>query len=119
MDFIEIAAAFALTLSFLLLAWAIKGYLLRPTVCGKRAKITLVVNADTGAENLEREIGRLLWICRDGLLKADILILDTGMDSETAETATLLARKDPALLICKPGSLEKIITRGTVDGAKG
>ena len=119
MDLIEIAAAFALALSFILMTWAIKGYLLRPGVCGKRAKITLVVNADTGGENLEHEIGRLRWICRDGLLKADILILDTGMDGETAETAAQLAQRDPALLICKPGSLEKIITRGTVNGAKG
>lgn len=119
MDLIEIIAAFALALSFLLMTWAIKGYLLRPAVCGKKAKITLIVNADTGAENLEREVAGLRWLCKDGLLKADILILDTGMNSETAQTAALLAQKDPNLLICKPGSLEKIITRSTVHGDKG
>ena len=115
----EIVTAFALTLSFLLLIWTIKGLLLRPSKRGKSLRITALITAGSGTKNLEREVTNLRWLRQDGRLNADILIVDAGMDSETAELAGLLRRRDPSLLICRPDEIANIITRGIGNGEQG
>jgi len=118
MEAIEIITAFALSLSFLLLIWTIKGFLLRPVVCGKCSKITIVITADEKTRNLEQEIASLCYLREDGKLRADILIVDEGMDRQTEEIVGSLLRKNPSLQICRPDEIANIITRGIVNGAK-
>lgn len=119
MGAIEIIAAFALSLSFLLLMWTIKGFLLKPAVCGKGTKLTIVLAADEKTKELESEIASLCWLCQDRRLIADILIVDIGMSGETAEIASSLLRKNSALRICRPEEIANIVTRGIGNGAKG
>jgi len=118
MEAIEIITAFALSLSFLLLMWTIKGFLLRPAVCGRCSKITIVIMVDEKTKNLEQEVAGLCYLREDGKLRADILIVDAGMDSQTAEIAESLLRKNPSLRICRPDEIANIITRGIANGAK-
>ena len=118
MEAIEIITACALSLSFLLLIWTIKGILLRSAVCGKCSEITVVIMVDEKTKNLEQEIAGLSYLREDGKLRADILIVDVGMDSQTAEIAESLLRKNPSLRICRPDEIANIITRGIANGAK-
>ena len=119
METIEIIIAFILSLSFLLLMWTIKGFLLRPAISKSASKLTIVITADENMEDLEREVERLRWLMEDGLLFADILIVDLGMDSETAQIAKSLAQNNSSLRICRPEGLANIITRGIGNGAEG
>lgn len=119
MEAIEIITAFALSLSFLLLIWTIKGFLLRPIASKSTSKLTIVLTADEKTKDLDREVERLRWLREDGLLSADILIVDTGMDVETAHIANSLLQKNPSLRICRPEELANIITRGIGNGAEG
>ncbi len=118
METIEIITAFALSLSFLLLLWAIKGLLLRPAIRGHSLRVTAVITADANSKDLEREVTNLRWLREDGRLNADIIIVDAGMDSETAELAGSLQRRDPSLMICRPDEIANIITRGIGNGAE-
>lgn len=118
MEMIEILTAFALSLSFVLLIWTVKGFLLRPNACGKGSKITVLITADVCTKNLEREVTNLRWLREDGRLNADILIVDAGMEYETAEIALSLSRRDASIRICRPDEIANIITRGVGNGAE-
>ncbi|MEA4894104.1 MAG: hypothetical protein VB064_02460 [Oscillospiraceae bacterium] len=119
METIEIISAFALSLSFLLLIWTIKGFMLRPYARGGGIKITTVLTADGSTKNLEREVANLRWLKEDGRLRTEILIVDAGMNSQTAEVARSLQRRDPTIRICTPEEIANIITRGIPNGEKG
>lgn len=105
MELLEIIAAFTLSLGFVLLLWAVKGWLLWFPAPGRQLRLTVVVRARPGAGRLEHEITALRRLRRDGWLEADVLIVDLGMDGETAHMAKLLARDDPALAVCTPEEL--------------
>ena len=118
MDAIEIISAFALSLTFLLLIWTIKGSMLRPPTCGRRIRVTTVITADGSTKDLEREITNLRWLREDGRLLTEILIVDAGMNAQTAEIARSLQRRDPTINICTPEEIANIITRGIGNGAE-
>ena len=99
--------------------WTIKGLQLRPIKVGKNSKITIIIRADEKSENLERQIRGLSWLREDGILRADVLIVDIGMDEETAEIAHSIAKSNPAVTICKPTEIENMIKRSSSDGGKG
>ncbi len=119
MDIFETLTAFVLALSFLLLLWAVKGLLLRPARAGRHGRLTVLIRAAADVRSLEREISALRWLREDGLLKADILIVDMGMDDETALIARALSRDDCSVRICAPEQIINYIIRGSTDGGKG
>jgi Glycosyl transferase family 2. len=117
MEAIEIITAFVLSLSFLLLVWSIKGVLLRPFKGKNAARVTIVVTAAENAKNLEHCLAGLYRLREDGGLRAEILIVDNGMSSETEQVAAALLRKYPSLVICRPNEITNILTRGIANGA--
>ena len=119
MEAIEIITALLLSLSFLLLVWTVKGFLLRSALCGAGSNITIVVKTGEKTKDLERKIAALRWLREDGRLQADILIVDMGMDEETASLAESIRRSNPSVQICRPDEIANIITRGIRNGAKG
>ncbi len=118
MTAIDIIAAFVLSLTFLMLTWAIRGYLLRPAL-SKGSKVTIVLTADGDTSELESKIAGLCWLNDDRKLNADILIVDMGMNGQTASVADCLSRKYSSLRICTPDEIANIVTRGRGNGAKG
>ena len=118
MEVIEIITAFVLSLSFLLLIWTIKGFLLRPTVCERSPKATIILTADEKTKDIESTVAGLRWLKQNGQLNADILIVDAGMEYETAEIAMSLSRRDSSIRVCSPDEIANIITRGIANGAK-
>lgn len=118
MTAIDIIAAFTLSITFLLLTWSIRGYLLRPTL-RKSSKVTIVLTADGETKELENQIAGLCWLKQDGRLIADILIVDMGMNAETAQIAQSLSLKNSSVRICAPEEIANIVTRGMGNGAKG
>lgn len=119
MELLQIILAFFISLAFILVIWTVKGYLLKPVSFGKGSKLTLLISADGSSENLEREVSSLHRLIEEGRLCADILIVDVGMNRETAELATHMCQRNPELSICTPEELSNILTRGTSNGAEG
>lgn len=119
MTAVEIITVFILSLAFLLLIWNIKGFMLKPVVGGKKSCVTVIVTAGSDSKYLEHEIRGLRWLRGDGMLRANILIVDVGMDSETAQIADSLTKNDSTVTLCKPCEIEKIVVRSSSDGGKG
>ncbi|NLH01761.1 MAG: hypothetical protein GX488_07690 [Clostridiales bacterium] len=111
MEVLEVLTAFLLSLCFITLLWTLKGLLLRPVKAGKSPSMTVIIAAGKDSRNLEREVRGLRWLREDGRLYADILIVDTGMDSETARIAESLSKSTPWVTICRPDEIENIIIR--------
>ncbi len=109
MELLEIIAAITLSLGFVLLLWAVKGWLLWFPAPGRQLRLTVVVRTRSGAGRLEHEIAALRRLRRGGWIEADVLIVDLGMDSETAHMARLLSQDDPALGVCTPEKLAEHI----------
>ncbi|NLV86485.1 MAG: hypothetical protein GX025_04635 [Clostridiales bacterium] len=116
MDILKIALSMALSLGFLFLLWSIKGWLLRPTVGGKDASLTVTVSARGAAKNLEHTIYGLNWLRKSGSLYADILIVDEGLEPKAAELARLLSEDDMSIQVCSPDQIEYFIIRSCYDG---
>jgi len=119
MEALEIVLAFVLSLSIILLIWTLRGRLLRPVIGGKNSRVTVIVTAGENSKHLERAISGLRWLRDDGILKADVLIVDVGMDNETAQIAYSLSQNNSSIQICSPSEIEKIIIRGSNNGGKG
>jgi hypothetical protein len=118
MDLIEIAAAFMLSLSFILFLWMLKGFLLRPASRGNGNQVAVVVRTDGEAKEIDRVLAGLCWLRDDGLLKADIIVVGEGMDAVTEASLDALMRREPAISVCRPEALADYILRSTADGTE-
>ena len=81
------------------LIWLLRDVLLTPVPLGKNIRLSVVLRVDGAAPNLDRTVDALLWLIADGVLPADIVIKDLGMDSETRTIANLLARNNERVTV--------------------
>ncbi|MEG0035142.1 MAG: hypothetical protein RR743_00630 [Oscillospiraceae bacterium] len=109
MDAIQIVTAFALSISFVLCLWAIKGFLLKPVIGGNNMRVTVTLLASGSAKELERTLSGLIWLRENGTLHADILIIDAGMDTAAAEIARLTSKDHASVRVCTRENIEKYI----------
>ena len=116
MDILKITAAIVFCFAFLFLLWTIKGWLLRPVIGGKDSRLTVTVPVKGAAPELEQIISGLLWLKKNGTLNADILIVDEGLEQETAQLARLLSKDDMSVQVCSPDQIEYFIRRSCDDG---
>lgn len=114
----QVLAAFGLSVAFMLLLWSLKGFLLKPVKPQKDLKVTVLITANEAASGLEQEVKNLRWLKNDGRLDAELIIVDTGMDAEAAQTAALLSHDDPSVMLCRPGEIENKIIRSDGNGGK-
>jgi hypothetical protein len=119
MELLEIAAAFTLSLVFIFSLWALKGFLLRPAVRWKENQVTVVVRADGETEAMDHVLAGLCRLRGDGRLRADIVVVDEGMDALAEASVAALLRREASFSVCGPESLANHILRGTADGAEG
>lgn len=72
--------------------WLLRGMLLTPVVRGKNQTMTVYVTVNGPSPELENTVNGLLWLAENGTLRADIMIIDRGMDDGTRERAELMAK---------------------------
>lgn len=117
MEMMQIILAALLCMALLRLLWYAKGRLLRCGVdrhCNER--MTVIVSVNGSAPALENTVSRLTWLRKNGDLPADILLVDDGMDLDTARAARLLAEKSGTIHLCTPDQLEFFILRSCNHG---
>lgn len=117
-NIIQIIMAGVMCFAVLILLWQAKGRLLKKAWhCGDEKKISVVVAVNGSAPQLESTVSTLLWMRRNGDLPARILLVDDGMDLDTAFAARLLADNREGVYLCNPDQLEFFILRsGNYDG---
>lgn len=93
----DIVCAFVVAGTLILFIWLIRGMLLMPLKKGKHTKITIVVKVRDFEPCLEQTIMGLSWLESNGTLPGNVVILDDGMDEETAKVAQRLCRRQKGI----------------------
>lgn len=92
-------AAAVITVLLFLLCWLLRGVMLTPVKTGSNTSLKICLSV-TGAEPmLEQTVDSVLWLMENGTLSAEIVLLDCGMDAETAAVAEALARRGAVKII--------------------
>jgi len=107
--FTEIIIAVSAALGVFALIWVLSGAVQTPVKCGKNAKMWTVLSVRGSSPDLEQTIEGVLWLARRGTMKTDVIIVDMGMDEETAKIAGLLAGGNEKVTVCVRDDLETII----------
>lgn len=81
----------------ILFVWFLRGLMLTPVKKGKNTNVTVVVRVAGGEPCLEQTVKGLDWLRANGTLPGTILLLDEGMDLETARLAETLERSMAAV----------------------
>ena len=99
--FLQIVIALAGISVIFGVCWFVYGTLRTPVRCGKGAGVNLVVSAQGGAEGLEQTLDGLMWLRENGVLDAQLLIADCGLNEEGLTLAGQAVRKYGRIAICK------------------
>ena len=118
MEILQIIMAAVMCLALLTLLWQIKGSLLRSNSAHihEDEALTVTVAVNGSAPALEQTVSHLRWLRQNGDLPASILLVDDGMDLDTAAAARLMAQEDSGVYLCTPDQLEFFILRSCNDG---
>lgn len=117
MDILGIFIAFILSLGLMLLLWALKGSLLKSALRNRGEGLCLVLASGKDGAALEQELNALLWLRKDSLPRARLVLLDEGLSEGGRRLAEIFQLYEPALeVLTLPEAAEELIRRGT-DGA--
>lgn len=87
----ELIGTFLVAGAVILFIWLLRGLLLMPLKIGKHTKMTTVLHVTGHEPALEQTVKGLCWLRANGSLPGSVVILDDGMDTETAAVARKLA----------------------------
>ena len=110
--FLQITIALTGASVILGIIWFIYKALKTPVRCGQSTGIYAVVSAKDGAEGLEQTLDGLTWLREDGVLKAQILIVDCGLDEAGSALAEQAVKKYGKIAICKAEDVRQWIMEG-------
>lgn len=95
--FLNIAISLLLVAALILLMWYLRGVMLTPVKKGKNQRIDLMLWVSGPSPELESTVDGLKWLVANGTIRARIVIIDDGMDKDTAAVAEALSRKGIAI----------------------
>ena len=96
---LKLLLAFALAAALMALLWLLRGVMLTPVRAGANERLSVVITVTGAAPELENTVDALLWLNRNGTLRAQVLVRDAGMEEETRRAAELLERRGAVRLI--------------------
>lgn len=96
---LRILFAFAAAAALMMLLWLIRGVMLTPVRVGANERLSIVITVTGAAPELENTVDALLWLSRNGTLRAQVLVRDAGMEQNTRRAAELLERRGDVKLI--------------------
>jgi len=111
--FIQIAIAVSAAAIIFGVVWSLYGSLRTPVRCGRGCGISTVVTAKGCAEGLEQTLKGLVWLEENGIVVAQILIVDCGLDADGLILVRLLAKKHANISIAKPEEVQQWILKTT------
>ena len=88
----KIFLSLLITFILFLLLWAIRGAVHTPVYRGKNMRLTLHLQVEGCAPELEAAVDDLLWLMWSGVLPGRLVIEDMGMDEETRQVAEYLTK---------------------------
>ena len=96
---LRILFAFAAAAALMMLMWLVRGVMLTPVRMGENERLSVVITVTGAAPELENTVNALLWLSRNGTLRAQVLVRDAGMEQNTRQAAELLERRGDVKLI--------------------
>lgn len=97
--FLHVFLALGIAFALVFLLWTLRGALLTPVRLGGNESLRLTLRVCGPEPALENSVRALLWLMEDGVLPAELVIEDGGMDEETRRTAETLAENERVTLI--------------------
>ena len=91
--------ACAAAAALMMLMWLLRGVMLMPVRVGANERLSVVITVTGAAPELENTVNALLWLSRNGTLRAQVLVRDAGMEQNTRQAAELLERRGDVKLI--------------------
>lgn len=95
----RILFVFAAAAAAMMLLWLMRGVMLMPVRVGTNERLSVVITVTGAAPELENTVDALLWLGRNGTLRAQVLVRDAGMEQNTRKAAELLERRGAVKLI--------------------
>ncbi len=93
----NLIGTFLIAGAVILFIWFLRGLMLTPVKRGAHTKITVLVHVSGEETTLEQTVQGLHWLSANGTLPANVVILDGGMDPETAAIAQKLSVDTPGV----------------------
>lgn len=97
---LDMVIAFFAAFGAICTVWCILDRPIKPQPFKKSGKVTAVVLADGGFDEIGRSVYALRWLKKKGMKDLQILITDGGMDFETKMRAEKLAEESDDIIIC-------------------
>ena len=89
----KLAAGAILAALLLALCWRLRGAMLTPVRSGAHIRTQIVLWVDGAAPSLEQTVNGLVWLRANDTLRAEVVVIDRGMDKATAEVAAALEKR--------------------------
>ncbi len=98
---IELIFAVAISGILMYCIWFICGTFHSPITLTEGTKIEVQIHVSGHETSLEKTVKDLLWFRENGVMDADITIIDSGMDEETKFIAEILTRNNNRVYLAK------------------
>lgn len=90
---IKIILALCAAAVIILIVYLARAAMLTPVHVGENECLEIQITVSGPAPELENTVESLLWLMENGTVKADISVVDAGMDEETRLMAQILERR--------------------------
>ena len=90
---IKIILGFCAIAAISLIICLARSVMLTPVCVGKNQSLEICITICGAAPELAQTVQSLLWLIENGTLKAEISIVDSGMDEETRRACEILQRR--------------------------
>ena len=88
----NLIGTFVIAGGVILFIWFLRGLMLTPLKKGEHTQLTVLVRVTGREPALEQTVKGLGWLRSNGTLPGTVVLVDNGMDEETAQVAEKLAR---------------------------
>lgn len=96
---LKIVISALLAAALLALCWRLRGVMLTPVKTGEHVRAQVVLWVDGAAPGLEQTVNGLTWLRANGTLRAEVVIVDRGMDRATADVAAALEKSGAVKIV--------------------
>ena len=96
---LKLAIGAILAAGLLAFCWRLRGVMLTPVKSGAHIRTQIILWVDGAAPTLEQTVNGLTWLRNNGTLRAEVVIIDRGMDRATAEVAAALEKRGAVKIV--------------------
>ena len=110
MDYLtQIVIAALMCAALGILFWILKGKMITPVKAYGDFRLAMVIRVSGEAPELEHTVDGLLWLCDNGTADFDIIIADSGLETDARKMTELIVKKSRRITLCSITDLPYIL----------